>query len=280
MSSYRSSYRTRAQREKQEKTKNIVLIVVLLIVIAAIGSAFAFFFFQEKTQYDKLTGCPLNSTGEIAPRGHTVVLIDETDQLTVQQKDFMQTYLRNFIKKDLNAGELLSIYALGTDIKNNRKPLFEMCKMRDGSDADALTENEKLMARQFKKKFEAPLAKKFDELMEPHPAAKQSPIFEMIQAIAVNSFAKHDVAGDRRLIIYSDMLHNTKGFSLYKSKNYDQFKNSNYYSELSFRLPDTEVDLYVFNTNPSLHKNNLIEFWKQFFKSKGAYINHVESTGR
>lgn len=275
-----SNYRTRAEREKQEHRNQMVKAVAFLLIIAVVVFFAAMYLMKDKTEYDKVTGCPLDASGAIAPVGHTVVLIDETDQLTLQQKDFTEVSLHNFVRKELRTGELLSIYALGDHVTDSRKPLFEMCKMRDGSDADKVTENEKLMARQFKKKFEKPLNRKLDELMQSHPVANQSPIFEMIQAIAVNSFAKYDISGDRRLIMYSDMLHNTKEFSLYKTMNYDRFSSSRYYTEISFRLPDVEVYLYVFNTQPTLHQNRLIEFWKKFFRSRGAYLNHVESTGR
>lgn len=275
-----SSYRTREKREQTEKFKLIAGIAVFsFIIVGAIIFAVPQLL-EDKIEYDKQTGCPIGTNGRIAPVAHTVVLIDETDQLTIHQKEFMETYLRNFVRKDLRVGEFLSIYALGDDVQGSRKPIFEMCKMRDGSDADAFTENEKLMTRQFKKKFEAPLNRKFEDLMTPRSAASQSPIFEMIQAIAVNSFLKHDVEGDRRLIIYSDMLQHTNKYSLYKTMDYENFRRSKYFGEVSFRLPDTEVYLYVFNTQSSYHQNKLIEFWKQFFKEKGAYLNHVESTGR
>lgn len=275
-----SSYRTRSKRAQNEKIKLVLGIVGMgLFILGAVGFV-GYQLMQDEVQYHKDNGCPLAKNGEIAPRAHTVILIDETDQLSLQQKDFMDTYLRNFVKNDLKPGELLSIYALGDNVDKNRKPLFEMCKMRDGSDADAFTENEKLMARRFKTKFEEPLNRELIKLMEPRPAANQSPIFEMIQAISVNSFAKHNVDGDRRLIIYSDMLHHTKDFSLYKSTNYSQLRQLAYFGKVSSRLPDIKVYLYVFNNHSEFQQNRLIQFWEKFFADKNASLVYAEPTGR
>ncbi len=253
----------------------------MLLVILIVGGYAAYnVFFKQRIQYDPVSACPVLS-GQVAPRAHTVILIDETDTLTDIQADQVRNLLQKTANNELQPGELLSIYVLGDDFRTNRRPIFEMCKIRDGSDADALTENEKLMRKRFRERFQGPLMAKIDTLLLPKPVAKQSPLMEMVQSISVNSFDKWMTSGNRRLIVVSDMIQNVRDFTMFKSQpEFEKFNKSPYAQKVKTRLPDTSVELYYLSNYPKLQTNRNAEFWRQYFNNSGAMVEKIIPIGR
>lgn len=270
----------RRERQNQERRTNILKIMVAaLFILLVFGFWIYLTFFKTVTKYDEI-GCPI-ANGISTPVAQTVVLVDETDILSTNQSDYLRIKLASYVKKEMRTGELLSIYFLGDDFNTHTKPIFEMCKVRDGSDADALTENERLIKRRFRKNFQEPLHEKMNMLFEKKTASNQSPILEMIQSIALNSFMKWDVQGDRKLMIFSDMLHHTKDFSLYtQNPSFESFKRSDYAAGVASSMPGVEVEIYYFNNTPQFQKNSLTEFWRDFFRNRGALVSQVQTIGK
>ena len=276
----RSNRLGRKEREIQQDKKNYFFTFLCVIFVVCVGGYVLYSnFFKPVTQYDEF-GCPIRN-GISSPIAQTVVLVDETDVLSTNQSDYLRIKLTSYVKKEMLTGELLSIYFLGDDLNTHTKPIFEMCKVRDGSDADALTENERLIKRRFRKNFQEPLHEKMNMLLEKKTASNQSPILEMIQSIALNSFMKWDVQGDRKLMIFSDMLHHTKEFSLYtQNPSFESFKRSDYAAGVASSMPGVEVEIYYFNNTPQFQKNSLTEFWRDFFRNRGALVSQVQTIGK
>ena len=201
--------------------------------------------------------------------------------LTPHQRDYLKVHLKNFVNNEIEPGELLSIYILDDEIQKTRRPIFEMCKMRDGSDAQKFTENQHLMAKRFQKKFQGPLMNRIDETLSRKKSADSSPIFETLQTISVNSFDKYQTEGLRRLVMFSDMLHYTPQYSMFTPHHsFTSLKESDYYSQIKTFLPDTAVKLYFLSTYPQYQKQELVEFWKKYFKDTSAFVDEVIPVGR
>ena len=271
----------RALRLAAEEKHNKLTFWICMASVVAIVAVVSFYLFGvERVKYDSLSGCPLVK-GQATPTGHTVVLIDETDRLTENQKNYLSMQINALVKKNLQVGELLSIYSLDDKVTASSKPLFEMCKMRDGSDADKLSENERLINKRFKKYFQNPLEMHLKTILEKKEPAEQSPIFEMLRSISINSFMKWDVQGDRKLIVFSDMLHNTNRFSLYnQQQDFERFRKSAYAAEVSTQMPNVEVELNYFNNTPKYQKNRLTEFWMAYFRRASASVVSVQNIGK
>ena len=272
-------------QSRYERTQTVtgkqwgIVVTIFLIIISVIGFV-AYKKFQGKVEYDKVTACPMVN-GVVKPAKQTVVVIDETDVLSPHQRDYLKVHLSNFVKDEMVSGELLSVYILDSEITKKRKPIFEMCKMRDGSDANDWTENQKLMARRFKKQFQGPLMSRLDATLARSTSSESSPIFETLQTIAVNAFDKYNIDGERRMLVFSDMLHHTPEYSMFTVKrSFETFKKSDYYAQIKTFLPDTAVRLYVLNTYPKYQKQELMDFWKSYFKSASAYVEQVSPVGR
>ncbi|RYH56192.1 MAG: hypothetical protein EON54_12260 [Alcaligenaceae bacterium] len=108
-------------------------------------------------------------------------------------------------------------------------------------------------------------------------SARTSPIFEMLQLVAVNGFRKHAIKGERRLIIMSDMLHNTPEFSMYRPlPDYSAFAASGYGQKMQLDLPDVEVDLNYLINSPQFQTKRNLRFWEEYFNKAGARIVTVK----
>ena len=267
------------EEKKPAQKGKIVLVVGLVAFLVCAAVAVAWYALSPKQELDQVTGCPMEK-GSIAPVSHTVVLVDETDPLTAIQADFFEAQMEQTVR-EMPAGGLLSVYTITEDPAESRKPLIEVCKPRDGSDANALTENERKMQKRFKKSFAEPVRQLVDELAAARSPGEASPIMEAIQFVSVNSFKKRDVQGERRLILFSDMLQNTKAFSLYESSpSIERFKKSDYAAQTKTYLPGVDVSLYYFATRPELQGYPNVDFWKAYFKGAQARVDTVVPVGK
>lgn len=161
---------------------------------------------------DKETLCP--SSG---PKGQYVVLIDNTSPFPSTQKAALSQRLKTMVLYDIPEGYLLSVFLLGEKFEQNEKPIFERCNPGQWSDRSQLTATKKFVDRDFNEKFAKPL----DAVVRKIPLdehGKLSPIFQMLQLVGINGFDHAHVKGDRKLVVYSDMLANMPDFSMYKIK--------------------------------------------------------------
>ena len=240
--------------------------VGLLLVVLAVGGAAAYFKINAHVM-DPETLCPAEG-----PLGHVVVLVDKTDPLNFTQNEAFQVLLEKIITQEVAPGELVSVFALGEDYKTTAKPLIEICNPGDGSDKNALTSNVKRLKRQFSERFRSPLLAVSNELQAQHPA-DHSPLLEMIQLVSINGFRAHGIEQNRRLIIVSDMLHNTPEFSMYKGTyDYAAFSGTPYGRKMQVELPGVSVELHYVLNSPLLQTRRHLKFWEDYFSRAGAKV--------
>ncbi len=262
----------RSQRELKRQRKQIFIAIFCSIIVLAIFGGFLYWtFMPKKGQIDATSLCPAEG-----PKGHYVLLVDKTDPLTFTQKEAFSITLREIIEKRTPEGYLLSLFVLGEDFKENAKPLVELCNPGTGTDKSELTANLKQLKKQYQERFLNPLLEKSDMLLASNPA-KSSPIFEMLQLVGINAFRKHDIKGERRLIIMSDMLHNTAQFSMYKGPvDYQTFTTSDYGRKSHLELPEVEIEIHYLINTPQLQTKRNVKFWEDYFNKAGARIVAVQ----
>ncbi len=261
-----------ARRKNKKNDSSAILIgSFLLCIVVAVISGIAYYLFNNQQQtLDKTTLCP--STGANA---HTVILIDKTDPLNFVQKKAFQVLIENMIKEQIQQGELLSVYALGEDFTANDKPLIELCNPGDGSDKSELTANVKRLKQQYEERFLEPILNVANELTNIE-ASKYSPIMEQIQMVAINSFQKLNIQGEKKLIIFSDMLQNTSSYSMYKSNlKYEDFSKLTYAQKVKPDLKNVKIELHYLMNSPKHQTNRHLHFWEYFFDAAGARITFV-----
>lgn len=261
---------TRREAERRRK-QTFQMFLWIAFILLAVGAATSYMLFFRPAPVDKTTLCP--TTG---PTGHIVLLVDKTDPLNFTQRQAFAVTLRDLIEKKTPHGYLLSVFVLGEDFKATAVPLLELCNPGTGSDRSSLTANLKWLRDQYEQKFVKPMLEQSDALTAQAPS-KVSPIFEMVQLAAINGFRKHDVKGEHRLIIMSDMLHNTTQFTMYKGPvDFQAFANSDYGSKTRASLPDTSVELIYLMNSPQLQTKRNLNFWEEYFKKAGAQIVAVQ----
>ena len=205
-----------------------------------------------------------------------MLLVDKTDILSFTQKEAFSITLRDIVEKRTPEGYLLSLFVLGEDFKDNAKPLVELCNPGTGADKNELTANLKQLKKQYQERFLDQILGKSDMLIAATPA-KASPIFEMLQLVSINGFRKHSVNGEKRLIIMSDMLHNTPQFSMYKGPvDHQTFTASDYGRKSYLELQDVEVEIHYLMNTPQLQTKRNVKFWEDYFNKAGARIVAVQ----
>jgi hypothetical protein len=246
-------------------------VLAALAAIAILGAAGWFWRAARGAGLDAASMCPLGG-----PTGHTVLLVDKTDPLTFTQNEAFQRLLRELITKRTPQGTLLSVFVLGDDFKAGAKPLIELCNPGDGAQANALTANPKQLRRQYEERFLTPLLQESAALVASTPA-RSSPILEMLQLVGINGFQAHEAKGPRRLVVMSDMLHNTPQFTMYRGAvAYEDFARMDYAKRSQAELPGVEVELHVLMNTPQLQTQRQLKFWEEWFAAAGARIVAVQ----
>lgn len=265
----RISIREKKQRRSQMLWGSAALLMALIIVGLA-----AFFLTTAKDDLNSETLCP--SEG---PLGHYVLLVDKTDPFSFIQKEALQVELENIVKHKLPENYLFSVFSLGENFQNNAKPLVELCNPGDGKGKSHWTTTVPILQKRYQEKFLTPLQQIFEDLTSAE-RAKESPIFEMIQLVSINGFQKHAVLGEKKLIIMSDMLHNTSQFSMYKSKfDFEEFVVSPYGKKAQLELSNVSVELYYLMNSPSLQTRKHALFWEKFFDNAEARVVAIRPLG-
>ncbi|PIF16757.1 hypothetical protein CLU89_3900 [Acidovorax sp. 30] len=262
---------TRSRRAQQDAAHTLKKLIALIVVALVIVSGVAFYVHQSSVPpLDKLTLCPAEG-----PRGQYTLLVDKTDPLNFTQKAAFMVTLRDLIERRVPPGYLVSVFVLGEDFKATAEPLIELCNPGTGADRSELNSNLKRLRAQYESKFLEPMLKQSESMISTQ-ASQSSPIFEMLQLVAINGFRKHDIKGERRLVILSDMLHNTPQFSMYKGTvDFEQFSASDYGRKAQSELRSVDVELHYLMNAPKLQTKRNLKFWEDYFNKAGARIVEV-----
>jgi hypothetical protein len=245
-------------------------VLALAAAIAVAGSAAFLFLGSRGDELDPATLCPASG-----PKGHAVLLVDQTDPLNFTQKQAFLEYLAEFGRGKIGEGELLSVFVLGQDFTGNARPIFEMCNPGKGEDKSVWTSNPERLRRQFEDKFLKPMAVLADRLQSATPS-RDSPIMEMLQLVSINGFRAKSVEGPRRLFVVSDMLQNTGSYSQYRGDaDFPGFRDTVPFQKVKTDLDNVEVELAYLLNSPQRQTRRHLKFWEDYFREMGARIVSV-----
>lgn len=256
----------------KKSSKDIFFLIVLLVLVVLIIAGGIFYYNNRSIAPDKLTLCP-----QSGPLGHFVVLVDSTDPYTFIQREAFSVGLKELASGGVPEGYLLSIYELGEDFKANAQPVFELCNPGTSDGKSELTANLKRIQERHHNEFEKPIIELIDALV-PTKEAALSPIFEMFQLVSINAFRTHAIDGPRSLVVYSDMLHHTKEFSMFKAlQDYSKFIETAYGQRTRADLKGVRVELNYLMDYPHLQTRKQLHFWEQYFEQSGASVVSVKT---
>jgi hypothetical protein len=256
---------SRAARKRQVRNVAIGASALFFVAIAVAGAAY--YAISREPSVDQASLCPGKG-----PTGHVVLLVDKTDPLNFTQKQAFSRLLGDLVDRRVLPGELLSVFVLGEDYRESATPLVELCNPGTGEGKSILTANVVKLNAQFRDRFREPLLKQADVLISAAPS-RTSPILEMVQLVAINGFRKHAVKGPHRLIVVSDMMHNTPSYSMYHGPfDYPLFRSSDYGRKVQTDLQGVEVEIHYILHSPKLQTRRQLKFWEDHFSSSGARV--------
>lgn len=186
------------------KTENWAIVASVLAGVALIGF-FAAPSLLRGPPRDEETLC--QKTG---PTGHTLILVDKSDPWSEVQAGRLKRLVKQ-IGDELPAERLLSIYVFNDVFEPGFPPLISLCN--PGRTASELIGNPRREYLRWVEKFGRPLDEALTVLTQP-AKGNQSPIVEAIGDV-VSRRENRVPNGDRALVLVSDMLQNSKGFSVF-----------------------------------------------------------------
>ena len=244
------------------------LTVTMLAFLCSMGALAYYVSATEAHDPDSL--CPTDRAVS-----HTVVLVDRTDPLTEEHQRLLSEAIEQAVAS-LQLYERFSIFLIEGEAPPAPAPVLSVCKPYDGTDANWLYENARLMREDYEERFNQPLSATVANL-NTQAEAPQSPIMQIIRSVAsLPSFVEADRR--RKLIVVSDLLQNTADYSHYKTKpDYRAFRSSPYGATVRPTLDGVEVTLvYLPNRQAQRRQGSAhLRFWEAYFTEAGAAIVQI-----
>ncbi len=231
---------------------------------------------RDRVALDPATLCPQNGP----PAGLLVVMIDTSDSLNIVQRTAVSNQIQQAIGKIPDHGEV-QLYTIGTVTNELLQPQVTVCNPGNAEGASELTSNPRRIGERWKRKFIEPVNEQLSKMLQ-GSGSNNSPIMESIQSVGVSVFDKpnlHDLR-DKRLVIVSDMLQNTAGYSHYRGdESYSRFRASSYYLKVRPNLDGVDVTILYLRRIEVKHLQGKRheEFWENYFSDAKGELVHVVS---
>lgn len=260
----------KSKAAKKKFRNEVLLLITVLVAVFLVGGLFFWLWDTRDVAPDKVTLCP--ETGATA---HTILLVDNTEPYTFMQRQAFKQSLRELARETMKEGELLSVFVLGDDFQENAEPIFEKCHPGVGEGKSDFNANIARIKKRFEHDFREPIVGLMDKMLKESPS-KYSPVYEMLQLVSINGFRRANVDGPKRLIVFSDMLPNTKEFSMFKGiPEYDAFMRSGYGRNTVASLEGVQVIINILVNYPDLQTTKQVNFWEKHLENSGAELLFV-----
>lgn len=187
-----------------DKKRDCIIIVVSIVILLSIFAVNFYFSYQEKPSPE--TGCIGNPTNK------TVILIDHSESVPDQTKIAVIARVKKFIDSNVQTNELVSIYLISSDAVQHLIPAFSYCKPAKGN---RLIQNVTKINENNFNSFQKPID---DALQKNIGGSNYTPLAQAIIDISLSEeFRLPDSSVFPKLVIFSDLMENTKYFDLYRS---------------------------------------------------------------
>jgi len=212
---------------------------------------------------DAVTDCPCSGA-----RGHTLVVIDVTDSLTLGQRGHLHELLWR-VEAELPRDELLSVWALGSSPEGPLQRVFSRCTR--GRQAGWWSANPRIAALRDDSLMARPLARSLESLSGDRRARHSGIAAALAEASRMTEFK--NCPGTHRLLLVSDLLENTSAWSAYRGD--DRRKSLSAALKQTPARPDLRgvaVDVVVIGRagRPEEEALFLRELWNSYLTMAGA----------
>jgi hypothetical protein len=207
------STRDRSRRRSNTKGRAFFWVGIMLILVVVGISLFLIIIKPDRVEKDPITLCPI----EGGPSAYTAIVIDRTDSFGAISKADIEVQIKDLLNS-VAKNEQVSLFVVEPVEKAPLRSVISVCNPGDPSKADPLTQNPELIARNWRSKFQEPLDALLNNLLI-EKEASLSPIMESIQSVSITALSgKEKSSRPRRIILISDLLQNSKSWSLYTQK--------------------------------------------------------------
>ena len=207
----------------------------------------------------------LSKTG---PEAGLVILLDMTDRIGSTQ----HMRLREILKNEVANARQNTLIAVGAVRPQpaGRGVDFALCKPLEGSGANELYQNPRLVAERYEKGFRQPFAANLEKMLTAD-GADRSPIMESLQAVLAATPGFLDAAYARRVLIISDLLQHSAIFSFYRGDTWRKFQRSRDFARLARTLQGVDVEiLRLPRPEAKIDSAEVGNFWANYFDQAGA----------
>ncbi|WP_055047829.1 hypothetical protein [Devosia sp. A16] len=245
-----------------------MLIAVLATALVVLLGGLVWLVLKARADYvprDQATLCPLSGY-----TSQTLVLIDTTDAFAPVTQTQVLNKLRDVVTAIPKDG-LLELQLLGADAARTRPAMPPLCNPGDGGDIDPITGNPELAKRRWQMQY----AEKVEEALRSGVAGSTqdySPIMEAIQQIAAEHLtSQHDRSIPSRLVVVSDMIQHTAGYSHYVDGLSSEAFAAKARNRLATDLAGAEVEFWmVRRPTQKVDAEQLGNFWLEWASNSNA----------
>jgi len=256
----------------RKNNKDLIGYILIGLFLVIVAIAIFFVVTNKDIELDKLTGCEKKA----GPNNYYAIILDNTDTLRTIQKSSVKNKIKGIVNK-AGPNDKVIIYSLSNFSVENTVPLIDKCSMRDGSDADKFTENEKLLRKRKDQLFDAPIEDAVNKMIAVDKDSQASPIIELIQKIRIQNLPDQINNKKVEIHLFSDLLQHSENFSFY-DKNYDlkKFLKSLEFEKIKSDLSGIEVTIWQL-INSRVDNIRLRDQWKEIFiKMKTNFRPNIE----
>ena len=212
-----------------------------------------------------------------ASADQTVILVDQSEALTDTHRRFALSFIKDYVADDARFAErsriaLFTFSKLNFDAAGSPsfRPRSDLC--RPPSKGNELYENNRRITKDFYVRFLVPVTTTLEQSLTTE-VGERSPILETLQLISRSQ--EIEDGGRKTLILVSDMLQNTAGFSHYRDRrSYEDFVRSGFASDVKADFRDWSIIVVYLRRYRDRHLQQAphLDFWQRYFHEAGAKV--------
>jgi hypothetical protein len=238
-------------------------------MLTSVFGLFAAAAIHQPPATDPATGCKLDREDPV----HTIVLVDQSDPFNATDLDWVRTLLDGEARSLPRHGRLTLV------VPNSASPydpvqVFTGCSPGSAAESNPIFQNPKMIAAAWERKFHAPLMAQADESLR-DTVAPSSPLMEAMYTLADRpDFQGHVPV--RRLILVSDLMQHSPGFSMYRSGADADVWAESPLADMRAGLEGVEVVARIVPRQQyALPLGEVKAFWRDWFEDAGADYGSV-----
>lgn len=269
------------KEERDERVRRWLLFSVVALVVAVLAVVFLVCTARDVNPAVGQDLCPTDRE----PTEEIVVIFDATDRWNAVQRSVITRYVQR-IQNDVPRFARLSLFRVSTSTASDiPQPELQLCNPGRLEDLGDLQGRLFANPDSIEKRWQTGFASRLISMI-PRDTTSERPssyIMETVRGAAVELFGKDENAAGGRIILFSDLLQNSRAYSHYRDPSWERASGERLANldELgtSF-LEGVRVEVYLLDRPPvgeseGHSRGNLIEFWDGYFTSQDARLIRV-----